>query len=210
MRSVYSVIHAAALKRIEVGKYNPDEMAKTNVIGTMNVIEAARRADIGKVVLVSSDKAYAPVSPYGQSKAMAEALILQSNDPQFGPRFSVVRYGNVAGSTGSVIPTWRASIARGDAVNVTDLECTRFWMGVDDAAKLVVDTLVSMKGGELAVPDLPAYRLGDLAAAMGASYAVVGLGKHEKLHETMDDGKCSADARRMSVEELREKVARLA
>lgn len=210
MRSVYAVIHAAALKRIEVGAYDPEEMVKTNVYGTMNVIEAARRVDVGKVALVSSDKAYAPVSPYGQSKAMAEALVLNSNDPQFGPRFSVVRYGNVAGSTGSVIPTWRAASARGDGVSLTDPDCTRFWMDVEAASKLVVDTLVSMEGGELVVPDLPAYRLGDLAAAMGVSYMVRGLGAHEKKHETMEDGKCSADARRMTVEELKEALTRVA
>jgi UDP-N-acetylglucosamine 4,6-dehydratase len=109
MSSVYSVIHAAALKRIEVGAYNPDEMTKTNILGTLNVIEAARRAEIGKVILVSSDKAYQPVSPYGNSKAMAESLILNSNDPQYGPRFGVVRYGNVAGSTGKRDP----DVARG-------------------------------------------------------------------------------------------------
>jgi FlaA1/EpsC-like NDP-sugar epimerase len=167
MSSVYSVIHAAALKRIEVGAYNPDEMTKTNILGTLNVIDAARRAEIGKVVLVSSDKAYQPVSPYGNSKAMAESLILNSNDPQYGPRFGVVRYGNVAGSTGSVIPTWRAAMERGDRVRLTSPDCTRFWMSVEEAAKLVVDTLVSMQGGELVIPDLPAFKLGDLAMAMG-------------------------------------------
>lgn len=210
LQSVYTVIHAAALKRIEVGQYNPEEMAKTNIIGTMNVIAAARRAGIGKALLVSSDKAYQPVSPYGQSKAMAESLFLTANDPQYGPRFAVVRYGNVAGSTGSVIPTWRSRAARGQPVRVTDPECTRFWMDRADAATLVVDTLVSMRGGELTIPDLPAYRLGDLAEAMGLRYEVVGLGSFEKLHESMDATRSSETAERLTVEELQCLLGRIA
>lgn len=209
MGSVYSVIHAAALKRIEVGKYNPDEMVKTNVIGTMNVIEAARQARVGKVLLVSSDKAFSPVSPYGQSKALAESLVLQSNDGQHGPRFSVVRYGNVAGSTGSVIPTWRTARALGRRIRLTSPRCTRFWMSRGEAARLVLDTLATMQGGELAVPDLPAYELGDLATAMELdrhSIDVVGLGSHEKYHESMDETRCSETARRMTVEEIRKRI----
>lgn len=209
MSSVYSVIHAAALKRIEVGKYNPDEMVKTNVIGTMNVIEAARQARIGKVLLVSSDKAFAPVSPYGQSKALAESLVLQSNDGQYGPMFSVVRYGNVAGSTGSVIPTWKLARALGKRIRMTDPLCTRFWMSRKEAAKLVMDTLETMVGGELAVPDLPAYELGDLATAMGfeaSEIDFVGLGAHEKHHESMDADRRSDSARRMTVDEIRRRI----
>lgn len=206
MQSVHTVIHAAALKRIEVGQYNPEEMVKTNVYGSMNVITAARRAGIEKVLLVSSDKAFCPVSPYGQSKAMAESLFLTANDPQYGPRFSVVRYGNVAGSTGSVIPTWRAQIAAGERVRVTSTACTRFWMGREEAAKLVVDTLVSMAGGEVAIPDLPAFQLGDLVLAMRAQCDVVGLNQWEKLHESMDENRCSESARRMTVEELRTRL----
>lgn len=203
MASVESVIHAAALKRIEVGAYNPDEMVKTNVYGSMNVVEAARTAEVEKVLLVSSDKAYGPISPYGQTKALAESLFLTANDPQFGPRFSVVRYGNVAGSTGSVIPTWRA--ARG-VVTLTDPGCTRFWMKREEAAELVVGTLSTMRGGEVAIPDLPAFRLGDLAEAMDLKVRVVGLSDWEKKHESMDATRCSADARRMTVGEIRERL----
>lgn len=207
MSSVYSVIHAAALKRIEVGAYNPEEMVETNVIGSQNVIWAARETELGKAILVSSDKAYCPVSPYGQSKALAESLFLNSNDPQHGTRFGVVRYGNVAGSTGSVIPTWRAQIQAGKKIRLTDPECTRFWMTREEAAKLVVDALVSLQGGEVAIPELPAFRLGDLVAAMDVKNATItGLPKHEKLHEWMDTDKCSADARRLSVEDLRERL----
>lgn len=210
MSSVYSVIHAAALKRIEVGAYNPDEMVKTNVEGSMNVIEAGRRLGIAKTLLVSSDKAYQPISPYGQTKALAESLFLQANDPGIGPKFSVVRYGNVVGSTGSVIPRWREAKAKNEGVTVTDPECTRFWMTRQQAATLVVDTLVAMNGGELAVPTLPAFRLGDLAEAMEVEYEVTGLPRHEKMHENMDDVQCSKDAPRMSVEDIRRNLPRAA
>lgn len=210
MSSVYSVIHAAALKRIEVGAYNPDEMVKTNVEGSMNVIEAARKLGISKTLLVSSDKAFQPISPYGQTKALAESLFLQANDPGFGPKFAVVRYGNVAGSTGSVIPLWREAKAKERPVTVTDPECTRFWMTRSEAASLVFSTLVGMRGGEVAVPDLPAFRLGDLAEAMEVSYTVTGLPKHEKLHESMDERRCSFTARRMDIHELRANLPRAA
>lgn len=213
MESVETVIHAAALKRIEVGAYNPDEMVKTNVLGSQNVIEAARRAGVQKVLLVSSDKAFEPVSPYGQSKALAESLFLAANDMSpYGPRFAVTRYGNVAGSTGSVIPTWRQIKEKwSDAivwpkvkVPVTDPECTRFYMTRDQAVELVLTTLRDMVGGELAIPDLPAFRLGDLAAAMDVDMDIRGLGAFEKKHEGMGPGNTSDMARRMDVSELRE------
>lgn len=209
MERVGAVVHAAALKRIEVGAYNPEEMVKTNVLGSLNVIDAARRAAVDKVLLVSSDKAFEPVSPYGQTKALAESLFLTANDVSpYGPRFAVVRYGNVAGSTGSVIPTWREHLAAGDVeVPLTDPECTRFYMTLGEAVELVLMTLREMRGGELAVPALPAFRLGDLAAAMGAAVRLTGLGPFEKLHEGMAPGNTSDRARRLSVVELREAVS---
>lgn len=207
MERTACVIHAAALKRIEVGAYNPEEMVKTNVIGSQNVIDAARRAAVDKVLLVSSDKAFEPVSPYGQTKALAESLFLIANDTSpYGPRFSVVRYGNVAGSTGSVIPTWRLRMAEVGEVSITDPECTRFYMTLDEAVTLVLGTLRTMRGGEKTIPTLPAYRLGDLAVAMEVTQNVTGLGKFEKLHEGMAPGNTSDRARRMSVPELREAV----
>lgn len=204
MGSVECVIHAAALKRIEVGAYNPDEMLKTNVIGTMNVIEAARRAGVDKVLFVSTDKAFEPVSPYGMTKALAEYLVLAAQIPDYGPRFAVTRYGNVAGSTGSVIPVWREMLRAGaEEVPVTDPDCTRFYMTRDQAVELVLSTLTGMDGGELVVPKLPAYRLGDLAVAMGAgALQVRGLGKWEKKHESMEAGSSSELAPRLSVEGL--------
>ena len=200
------VIHAAALKRIETGAYNAAEMVKTNVLGAMNVIEAATDAGVDKVVALSTDKAWQPISPYGQSKALAEALFLNANNTRGadGPRFSVTRYGNVAGSTGSVIPTWRSILLSTDIVPVTDPNVTRFWMTMAEAVDLVLDTIATMRGGEINIPTLPAYRLGDLAEAMGAKMDVRGLPSFEKLAEGMADGNTSDKARRMSVAELQQ------
>lgn len=200
------VVHAAALKRVEVGEYDSVEMARTNVYGAMNVIKAAHEAGVRRVVALSTDKAFHPVNAYGATKLVAEKLFLAANNDrgQCGPIFAVTRYGNVAGSTGSVIPTWRAALARGESVTVRDPEATRFWMTREEAVQLVLDTARTMRGGELVVPDLPAYRLGDLAEAMGVRFFVTGLLPGEKLHESMEEGKPSDLARRMSVDELKE------
>ncbi len=196
------VVHAAALKRIEVGQYDPAEMVKTNVIGAMNVIEAAHDAGVQKVVALSTDKAYQPISPYGQSKALAESLFLNANNArgQNGTRFSLTRYGNVAGSRGSIIPKWRAM---GETVQVTNPDCTRFWMTMQEACAMVSIVIREMEP-DVYVPDLPAYRLGDLAEAMGKKMQITGLPAWEKLHEGMEDGNTSDVARRMSVDELKE------
>lgn len=219
MQGVNVVIHAAALKRIEVGHYNPIEMVKTNVDGAINVIEAAQDAGVEKVIGISSDKAYQPVSPYGHSKAMAESLLLAANNTRGwnGPRFAVCRYGNVWGSTGSVVPLWQA-ILNNEAglpvmdeppfLPVTDPNCTRFFMRMEEAVDLVLDTATTMQGGETAIPALPAYRLGDLVEAMDARMKVTGLPRWEKMHESMNFETCSANARRMTVEELREELCR--
>ena len=206
MEGIEVVVHAAALKRIEVGAYNPLEVKKTNIDGATNVIEAATDAGVQKVVALSTDKAFHPISPYGTSKAFAESLFLAANNTRgnTGPRFAVVRYGNVWNSTGSVVPTWRAILRSSDTVPVTDPECTRFYMKMEEAVNLVLATIETMKGGEIAIPVLPAYRLGDLAEAMGARMRVLGLPTHEKRHESMDEASRSDKARRMSVAELRE------
>lgn len=210
MQDIDLVISAAALKRIETGFYNPTEMIKTNVIGAMNIIEAATDAKVKKVVALSTDKAHEPVSPYGQSKALAESLFLNANNARgaYGPRYAVVRYGNVWNSTGSVVPTWKTALKEGRNIHLTDPDCTRFFMTVNDAVTLVWRTALEMKGGELQIPDLPAYRLGDLLQAMtggGAKETVLlGLPEYEKKHESMCAGRSSDIARRMSIEELRE------
>lgn len=206
MTGVDAVIHAAALKRIETGQYNPDEMVKTNVLGTMNVIEAANRVGVAKVVGLSSDKAFQPCSPYGQSKALAESLLLAANHTNgaTGTRYAVTRYGNVWASQGSVIHAWRAAQAAKQPILVTDPECTRFFMTMDEAVALVWNLLFTMQGGEIAIPDwLPAYRLEDLAVAFGKPWRVIGLPHWEKQHESMREGLCSKDVRRMSVAELK-------
>jgi len=217
MNGVDTVIHAAALKRIEVGQYNPAEMVKTNIVGTMNVLDAATAAGVRRVVFLSTDKAYQPISPYGQSKAIAETLVLNANHTRGrdGPLFAAVRYGNVAGSTGSIIPIWRQLLSPANMlqrnhnghVPVTDPGCTRFWMTVTEAAEMVVNTVKTMKGGELNIPNLPAYRLDRLAKAMGAlGLDIIGLPDHEKKHESMRDGCSSGSARLMTVKELQEAI----
>lgn len=206
MQGVDTVIHAAALKRIEVGFYNPSEMNKTNIDGTRNVITASRKAGVERVVFLSSDKAFQPCSAYGISKAAAECAILSANHTRGadGPVYAAVRYGNVWRSTGSIVPSWEALIASGaSAVPVTDPNCTRFFMRLDEAVDLVWNTAESMKGGELNIPRLPAYLVGDLARAMGVGMRVTGLPEHEKRHESMCEGVSSDKARRMTVEELR-------
>lgn len=206
MQGVDVVVHAAALKRIEVGHWNPVELCRTNIDGSINVIEASQDAGVKKVVALSSDKACSPISAYGASKALMESLFLAANNTVAadGPRFAVTRYGNVWNSASSVVPTWRSMIESGaKAVPCTSPEATRFWMSLDQAVDLVIDTIDTMKGGELAIPTLPAYRLGDLAEAMGVMTIVKGMPAHEKLHESMRDGEPSNLARRMSVEELK-------
>ena len=220
MHDVNLVIHTAALKRVEVGEYNPGEMVKTNVLGTMNVIEAAQDAPIDgpypsprRVVYVSSDKACEPKNAYGASKLMGEKLIMgaQKARGERGPIYSIVRYGNVAGSTGSVIPTWRTAMAQNQFIGLSDPDATRYWMTIEEAVMLVLDTAATSHGGEIRVPELPAYRLGDLAEAMGLiEPEIVGLGRGEKAHERMlEDGPNSEQARRMTLQELKEGLAQL-
>ena len=214
MSDIDLVIHAAALKRIEVGAYDPMEVVKTNVMGSMNVINAAMDAKVKRVIALSTDKACEPVNLYGATKLAMEKMILAANNARgaFGPRFAVTRYGNVAGSTGSVIPIWREALAQGMDVIVTDPTCTRFWMTQEEAVQLVWELAQQMKGGELAVPHLPAYSLGDLLTAMcipPQKQLLVGLGAEEKRHERMTPTMSSADARRMTLDELTKGLAAL-
>ena len=198
-----SVIGAAALKRIEVGYYNPFEMVKTNVNGTQNTIEAAVQGGAKNFVFVSSDKATNPKSCYGYTKALGESLTLNANHVygHRGPKFKIVKYGNIAGSAGSCIPKWRDMLKTSSTVPVTDPEATRFWMYIDDAVELILSALED-DAPPISIPVLPAYRVGDLAEAMGAKINVIGLPDYEKLHEEMREGEPSNLARRLSVEEL--------
>lgn len=207
MHNIDVVVHAAAMKRIEVVERDPLEAIKTNVIGSANVILAALRTNVKRAIVLSTDKACDPVNLYGATKMAAERTFVAANNLSAGRcRFAVVRYGNVAGSRGSVIPIWRDIIAAGGEIKITDPWATRFWMTIDDAVLLVVETLDEMKGGEVIMPTLPAYQLGDLAEALGAkSMKIIGLPAYEKRHESL--GELTSDkARRMSVEEIREKL----
>jgi len=217
MQDVDLVIHAAALKRVETGEYDTTEIVKTNVLGTMNVIEAAKEESHGsrhmpmRVIALSTDKACAPENAYGASKLLMEKIVLGANNARgaYGPIFAVTRYGNVAGSTGSVIPTWRSAIQANRPLYLTDPEATRFWMTLKQAIDLVLNTATKMQGGELVIPELPAYRLGDLLEAMTPRHPenlkTIGLTKGEKRHERMkEDGPDSSQVRRMTVDELRE------
>lgn len=212
-RGIDTIIHAAALKRIETGAYNPDEMVKTNVQGTMNVIEAAITAGVSRVVGLSSDKAFEPCSPYGQSKALGESLLLGANflSGSKGPKFSCTRYGNIWNAQGSVVPKWLALAQQGRPITLTEPECTRFFMTIDEAVNMVWKLATTMQGNELIIPDwLPAYRLGDLVNAFSFWYGVktvyTGLPEFEKLHESMRAGLSSDSVRRMTFAELQELV----
>ena len=196
MQGCQTVYHCAALKRIEVGAYNPIEMVRTNVDGSVNVIEAAMDAGVSRVVHCSTDKAHEPISPYGYSKALADALFLAANEYSPGTKFEIVRLGNVAGSTGSVIPTWRDAIAAGRPVQISDPNCTRFWMFQAVAAQALIDGACPVA--------LPAYRLGDLHDAMGTpDFIRTGLRPFEKKHELLYEGMSSERAYRMTVADLK-------
>lgn len=209
MYGIDLVLHAAALKRVETCEYNVFEAIGTNVLGSENVVEASIDAGVKRVVFLSTDKACNPTTSYGYTKALAENIFLSAHHyaGAKGPIFGVTRYGNVTSSTGSVVPTWKKLIAQGaKEVPVTDPDCTRFHMTLDEAVRLVLNTAQSMKGGEVAVPNLPAYRLGELAQAMGVHMNIIGLPPGQKKHEEMSPGESSQYARRMTISEIQEAI----
>jgi UDP-N-acetylglucosamine 4,6-dehydratase len=193
------VIHAAALKQVDTGEYNPMEFIKTNVLGSQNVIDASIDAGVKRVVALSTDKASSPINLYGATKLTADKLFVAANNYSFtyGTTFSVVRYGNVMGSRGSVIPHFRAIAAQGKPLPITDLRMTRFWISIDSAVKFVIDSLEMMTGGELYVPKIPSMKITDLARAVepGAKLVETGMRPGEKLHEEM----ISADDSRRTI-----------
>jgi UDP-N-acetylglucosamine 4,6-dehydratase/5-epimerase len=182
-------VHAAALKQVDTAEYNPFEFVKTNVMGSQNVIEAAIDCGVKKVVALSTDKASSPINLYGATKLTADKLFVSGNHyaAAYETRFSVVRYGNVMGSRGSVIPFFRRLAAEGKSLPITDLRCTRFFITLPQAVKFVVDSFDTMVGGELYVPRIPSMKITDLAQAIapGAPMHDVGLRPGEKLHEEM-------------------------
>jgi UDP-N-acetylglucosamine 4,6-dehydratase len=193
------VIHAAALKQVDTGEYNPMEFVKTNVLGSQNVIDASIETGVKRVVALSTDKASSPINLYGATKLTADKLFVAANNYSFtyGTTFSVVRYGNVMGSRGSVIPFFRKIAAQGKPLPITDLRMTRFWISIESAVKFVIDSLEMMTGGELYVPRIPSMKIIDLAKAVapGAELEEIGMRPGEKLHEEM----ISADDSRRTI-----------
>lgn len=195
MEGVDIVVHAAALKQVPACEYNPFEAVKTNIHGAQNVIDAAIDAGVKKVIALSTDKAVNPVNLYGATKLCAEKMFIQGNaysGPR-GARFSCVRYGNVIGSRGSVIPLFVQQKKNGK-ITITDERMTRFWITLDQAVQLVIDGLCYMQGGEIFVPRIPSMKVTDLAKAIApeCEIEVIGIRPGEKLHEflvTEEDGR---------------------
>ncbi len=184
------VIHAAAMKQVPACEYNPNEAIKTNIHGAQNIIEAALDCGVKKVVALSTDKAVNPVNLYGGTKLVSDKLFIAAN-AYAGSKdisFSIVRYGNVAGSRGSVIPFFADIIKSGKTeLPITDYRMTRFWISLDEGVKLVVKALEEAKGGETFISKIPSFKITDLAEAMlpGCKMPEVGIREGEKLHEIM-------------------------
>lgn len=196
MHNVDFVIHTAALKQVDTGEYNPMEFIKTNVLGSQNVIDASIETGVKRVVALSTDKASSPINLYGATKLTADKLFVAANNysHSYGTTFCVVRYGNVMGSRGSVIPLWKKLADEGRPLPITDLRMTRFWISIEQAVQFVLDSLEMMSGGELYVPRIPSMKISDLAIAVapGAKLEEIGMRPGEKLHEEMissDDGR---------------------
>lgn len=189
-KGVDYVIHAAALKQVPACEYNPNEAIKTNINGAMNIIEAALDSNITKVVALSTDKAVNPINLYGGTKLVSDKLIIAANSyrGECGTTFSVVRYGNVAGSRGSVIPFFQKIIDNGGKeLPITDYRMTRFWISLEQGVELVIKALDEAKGGETFISKIPSFNITDLAQAMlpGCDMPEVGIREGEKLHEIM-------------------------
>lgn len=190
MKDVDYVIHAAALKQVPACEYNPNEAIKTNVNGAMNVINAALDAGVEKVVALSTDKAVNPVNLYGGTKLVSDKLFCAANSYSGigGTKFAVVRYGNVAGSRGSVIPFFQNIINNGgQELPITDYRMTRFWISLEQGVELVIKALEEARGGETFISKIPSFKITDLAQAMlsGCRMPEVGIREGEKLHEIM-------------------------
>jgi len=190
MRGIDYVIHAAALKQVPAAEYNPFECIRTNVHGAENVVNAAIRTNVKRVVALSTDKAANPVNLYGASKLASDKIMIAARNlaGSEGPKFCVVRYGNVLGSRGSVVPFFRALINKGvDHLPITDDRMTRFFITLEAGVDFVLGSLAMMTGGEIFVPKIPSIRIAGLATAMapGLPQKVVGIRPGEKLHEVM-------------------------
>jgi UDP-N-acetylglucosamine 4,6-dehydratase/5-epimerase len=200
-RGVDIVIHAAALKQVPAAEYNPSEFIATNINGAENVVWACLKNRVQRVVALSTDKACSPINLYGATKLASDKIFVAGNNlsGDIGTRFCAVRYGNVVGSRGSVVPFFKRLIAQGATeLPITDMRMTRFWISLDQGVAFVLSCLELTQGGEIFVPKIPATLVSDLAIAMApkASHKVVGIRPGEKLHEVM----ISADDSRVTYE----------
>jgi UDP-N-acetylglucosamine 4,6-dehydratase len=200
-RGVDVVIHAAALKQVPAAEYNPSECIHTNVMGAENVVWACLHNRVQRVIALSTDKACSPINLYGATKLASDKTFVAANNlaGDIGTRFSVVRYGNVAGSRGSVAPFFKRLLERGaEELPITDPRMTRFWITLDEGVNFVLSCLELMRGGEVFVPKIPASTITDLARVMapGKPTKIVGIRPGEKLHEAM----ISADDARLTVD----------
>jgi UDP-N-acetylglucosamine 4,6-dehydratase len=188
MRGVDVIVHAAALKQVPSCEYNPFEAVKTNILGAQNIIDVAIDADVKKVMAISTDKAVNPINLYGATKLVAEKLFVQGNAYAGGKgtRFGCVRYGNVVGSRGSVIPVFRKQRVNGK-ITITDERMTRFWITLEQGVRFVIKCTGIMRGGEVFVPKIPSMRIVDLAdvVAPDSEREIVGIRSGEKLHEVL-------------------------
>ena len=201
MNGVDYVIHAAALKQVPAAEYNPMECIKTNIHGAENVIHAALANNVEKVIALSTDKAANPINLYGATKLVSDKLFVAANNVAGGhkTRFSAVRYGNVVGSRGSVVPFFKKRIAEGcDHLPITDARMTRFWITLQQGVDFVLKNFARMHGGEIFVPRIPSVKVVDLARAMAPKlpHKIIGIRPGEKLHEVM----CPADDSHLTLE----------
>ncbi|MEZ4711341.1 MAG: UDP-N-acetylglucosamine 4,6-dehydratase (inverting) [Caldilineaceae bacterium] len=198
-RHVDIVVHAAALKQVPACEYNPIEAVMTNIMGAKNVIDAALNTNVRKVLALSTDKATSPINLYGATKLVAEKLFVQANSYSGleGARFACVRYGNVVGSRGSVVPLFRQQRETGK-ITITDQRMTRFWITLEQGVRFVISNLELMHGGEVFIPKIPSMNIMDLTTALapGCEIEVIGIRPGEKLHESM----ISEDEARQTVE----------
>jgi len=182
-----TVIHAAALKQVPTAEYNPFEAVKTNILGTENVIDAAIDCGISKVMVLSTDKAVNPINLYGATKLCAEKLTVAANSySKRAPKLSVVRYGNVSNSRGSVIPLFKKKKEAG-VIPITDMRMTRFWIELEQAASFILSCITRMTGGEVFIPKTPSIKIVDLAKAIAPNckLEIIGIRPGEKLHEVL-------------------------
>ena len=201
LKGVDVVIHAAALKQVPTAEYNPMECIKTNIHGAENVIQAALANEVEKVIALSTDKAANPINLYGATKLASDKLFVAANNIAGGhrTRFAVVRYGNVVGSRGSVVPFFQKLIREGaDCLPITDERMTRFWITLQQGVNFVLKNFERMRGGEIFVPKIPSVRIVDLAIAMAPNLPqkIIGIRPGEKIHEVM----CPADDSHLTLE----------